>query len=157
MKKLLFLLLALPLVVVSCSDDGDNLPKVSLSVDGSGGVVSDGVIYLLQGDTLSVDSITVVAENSTPGVRIASANYFLDYRPVWSTVVAPFAFKLDSGKMSVGRHLFEIQCPIAAVGYAPAVAFMSYQVRVVDDVADMPVEGDSTAVTGGYTFRIEER
>lgn len=154
MKKLLFLLLALPLLMVSCDDD-DNFPKVQLKIDGSGGVTHEGYIYLLQGDTLSIDSIGIVSAESTSGVKITGANYYLDYRPVWSTVVAPFGYKLETGTLATGSHILEIQCPVLAVGYSPAVAFVSYQLRIVDSEDDMPSSSDSTSVSGSFLSEIK--
>ena len=57
MKKVFYLLLFLPLFMVSCDDNDDDFPKVKMSVEISGAKVVDRTIYVVQGDTLSIDSI----------------------------------------------------------------------------------------------------
>lgn len=156
MKKLSFLLLALPLLMVSCDDD-DNLPKVDLNIEVAGGVSSDGYIYVLQGDDLSINSITVDTEESTPDVKISGADYYLDYRPIWSTVVPPYAFTLDTGNLPTGNHILEIQCPVLAVGYSPAVAYVIYRLKVVDTLDDIPDDGIDPTTAGSYSTEIRER
>ena len=61
MKKLVYLLLALPLMVIAaaCSDDDSNLPDVSIHVDYKNAKVVDRQVYVVKGDTLVVDSIYV--------------------------------------------------------------------------------------------------
>lgn len=156
MKKLFLLLLALPLLMVSCDDD-DKLPNVYLKVDGSGGVSHDGYIYIMQGDELSIEGISVVAEESTTNVRITGAEYFLDYRPVWSTVIAPYAYKLETGNLPTGNHLLEIKCPVLAVGYSPAIAYVSYRIKVVDSIDDMPEDDGTVTVSGSFEAEIHEQ
>ena len=56
MKKLLFLLLALPLLglAVSCDDD-DNLPKVDITFSYTNGTVVGSQVYVVKPDTLYID------------------------------------------------------------------------------------------------------
>ena len=49
MKKLLFLLIVLPFMLVSCDDD-EEMPNVDFKVEISGGKNVDGIIYVLKGD-----------------------------------------------------------------------------------------------------------
>lgn len=156
MKKLFLLMLALPLLMVSCDDD-DNLPKVKLNIEVSGGVSSDGYIYVLQGDALSFNSITVDSEESTSGVQISGADYYLDYRPVWSTLVPPYAFTLQTGTLPTGNHIVEIQCPVLAVGYSPAIAYVTYRLKIVDSLDDIPDNAGDPTTAGSFSSEIRKR
>ena len=60
MKKILFLVLVLPLLVVSCNDDENDLPNIDFEVSITGGINIDGVLYVIKGDTLSIDSVDVI-------------------------------------------------------------------------------------------------
>ena len=60
MKKLLFILMALPLLaatMVSCSDDDKDVPEVNIGITYSGATDVDGTLYTVQGDTISIDSV----------------------------------------------------------------------------------------------------
>ncbi|WP_302986877.1 hypothetical protein [uncultured Muribaculum sp.] len=50
MKKLFYLLFALPLLLISCDDD-NKLPDIQMNVEISGATKSDGVLYIVQGET----------------------------------------------------------------------------------------------------------
>lgn len=59
MKKLFYLMmLALPMIFVACDDD-DNLPRVDITVDFDNVANVDGVLYIVKGDSLIVNSINV--------------------------------------------------------------------------------------------------
>ena len=58
MKKVFyFLLVALPILLVSCDNDDDVFPRVKMSLDVSGVTIVDGTAYVVQGDTFKVNDI----------------------------------------------------------------------------------------------------
>ncbi|MCM1517915.1 MAG: hypothetical protein NC117_04665 [Pseudoflavonifractor sp.] len=138
MKKLVLLLLVLPFILTACDDD-DKIPDVNFDVTMSGGVSIDGTVYVVQGDILSVDGITVIAgDNVTKGVSLGGATYYWDYEFAGATVQAPFGCSFDTESARIGNHLLQIECPVLAVGFAPATALVSYFVTVVESEDDIP-------------------
>ncbi|WP_303744271.1 hypothetical protein, partial [uncultured Muribaculum sp.] len=72
MKKLFYLLFALPLLLISCDDD-NKLPDIQMNVEISGATKSDGVLYIVQGETLTIDKITVSSTSATKGIALGGA------------------------------------------------------------------------------------
>lgn len=138
MKKVLYLLMALPLFLASCDDDDNDFPRVKIGVEVSGCQVVDGVIYVVQGDTLSVDSLSVVAVDGKTRVAIAAVNYYWDRMYVETNVIPPFQFTIDTGKAMIGRHLLHIRSSLLAVDYPPVIAYLDYPVKIVASPQDIP-------------------
>lgn len=138
MKKVFYLLLFLPLFMVSCDDDhDDDFPRVKMSVDISGAKVINNTIYVVQGDTLSIDSIGVVAVDHNRQVVIAATSYYWDRMYVGTSTIPPFDFSVDTGLLMNGRHLLQMRSSLLAVDYPPVVAFITYPVRIVADESDI--------------------
>ena len=145
MKKLIYLLMALPLLFVSCDDD-DDLPKVKIGIETSGCKIVDGTIYVVQGDTLGIDSISITPIDPKNKVALASVNYFWDRMYVETTNIPPFAFAITTGNLMTGRHLLQMRGSVLAVNYAPAIAYIDYTVMVVESAEDIPSGKVETAM-----------
>ena len=142
MKKVFYLLLFLPLFMVSCDDNhDDDFPRVKISVDISGAKVIDRTIYVVQGDTLTIDSIGVVSVDHNKEVVIAATSYYWDRMYVGTSTMPPFDISVDTGLLMAGRHLLQMRSSLLAVDYSPVVAILTYPVRIVEDEADIP-DGD---------------
>ncbi|MDE6491370.1 MAG: hypothetical protein K2L49_09460 [Muribaculaceae bacterium] len=137
MKRLYYLLMALPMALFVACDNDDQLPEVSMTVDMSGGLKSDGIIYMVQGDTLSVDSIGVESLTGKPAT-LGATTYYWDTFRVGTLVVAPYSIQFDTGDMPLGNHLLEIETGIYQVDKTPAYAVMGYKVNIVKDPTDIP-------------------
>ena len=59
MKKLLYLLLLLPLGLFSSCDDDNDMPDVTMNVSMSNVVQYDGITYVVAGDVIKVNGVTV--------------------------------------------------------------------------------------------------
>lgn len=139
MKKLYyFLLLALPVLMFASCDDEKSLPKVDVSVQIDGGVSVDNEIYVVQGDTLTVESINVVNKEQGKNAIITSATYSWDYVYVGVSVTPPYGAEFVTDNMPLGSHLLQIECPLYAVDKSPAMMYMAYKVKIVESVDDIP-------------------
>ena len=137
MKKLFYLLFALPLLLISCDDD-NKLPDIQMNVEILGATKSDGVLYIVQGETLTIDKITVSSTSATKGIALGGATYYWDYYPVATTNTVPYTMSIETGNAPVGNHLLQIECPVFAVDYSAAVAVLTYKVKIVESADEIP-------------------
>lgn len=145
MKKILMLLMAvLPLALASCSDKND-LPDVDFEVQISGGVYSDGSLYVVQGQTLTIDAINVTNREAGKAAAITSAAYYWDGYYLGTNLMPPYGFEIETtAETPLGRHLLEITAPLIAVDKEVATSVLVYDVYVVADATDLPTEGTTT-------------
>lgn len=141
MKKLLYLLLALPMLLVSCNDE-DDLPQVKMSINYSGAATVDGELYAVQGDTIYVDSITIQPVREGKRASIISVSYYWDGWLMGVVPQPPFSASIAVTGNKVGKHILSIQMPIVEDGCAAATAYTSYTVNVVASPEDIPGGGD---------------
>lgn len=143
MKRLFYLLFALPLFLISCSDD-DDLPQFQLQVDmkGQTEITENGVIVVPQGTPLTIESIKAV-NPSVKDLTIGGATYYWDYVFQGSTLVAPFGITFNTDRLPLGSHLLQIYMPVFAVNYSPAEAIASYTVRIVEPLQEGAPEPDT--------------
>lgn len=136
MKKLIYLLFALPLFFVSCSDD-DDLPNFQLQIDMTGQteITDKGVVVVPQGTPLTVESISIV-NPSVKDITLGGATYYWDYVFQGSTLIAPFGMVFNTENLPLGSHLLQIYLPVLAVNYSPAEAVASYTVRIVEPLQE---------------------
>lgn len=134
MKKVIYLLFALPLFLASCHDD-NKLPDVSLDVTMSGqtDITDKGVVVIPQGTPLVIEGISI-AESSVlkKDVALGGATYFWDYQLLNTNIVQPFGINIDTSSAPIGNHLLQIEIPVLAVGYSPATAYIAYKVSIVE-------------------------
>ncbi len=138
---LYLLLLILPaMAFVSCSDD-DDLPKVEFSVD-FGNQVSDGTVYVVAGDTLTVKNL-----ESDKAVGLTPVTYYINGFPEAVAPIAPFAVKFPVSEAAApGRYLLTLETNILVVDKSPAYAVIQYYVQVVESADDIPSEAVPTAL-----------
>lgn len=145
MKKLFYLFFALPLLLLSCSDD-NNLPDFDVQVTFSEGTqVENGTITVPQGDSFAVESIVPV-NSSAKDIAFGAVTYQLDYGINYTTVVSPYAMTFETGNLPVGRHLLRIMFPVYAVDYSPAQAVIDYTLVITEPTPD---DGDDESGDGG--------
>ena len=146
MKKLLFLLLAMPFILVSCSDD-DDLPNVNFTVNYENAVDVDGILYVVQGDTLAFTGIYVTPVNEHHKAVIGGASYSWDFIPAGVTIVEPFGREFLTALYAEGPHEVQISCSVYEVDCTPATAILTFPVVIVGSADEIPqpsVPGDGT-------------
>lgn len=142
MKKLFLMMLAVPFLMATSCDDDNDLPNVDVAVNFQDVTRVDDVIYVVQGEPLTVESITL-EDHTKKGAVIGGAEFFWDYEHLLSTIVQPYKMTLDTEGILVGNHLFQIAISIYAVDYSPCEGYMAYKVKVVESADDIPSDGDT--------------
>lgn len=140
MKKLYYLILAmLPLVFfTACDNDDDNLPDVDINVYMSGALQYDGSLYVIQGDTLSVDSITVTPLEGTKAATLGNPTIFWDTFRVGTVVSNNYSFQFNTADMPVGNHYLGIRMGVYQVDKTLAFAVLGYKVVLVESADQIP-------------------
>lgn len=157
MKKLLFLLLALPLLglAVSCDDD-DNLPKVDITFSYTNGTVVGSQVYVVKPDTLYIDGISVKAVNTDHEATIAGlVTYYVDGR-MPGLVASPYErIPIVTEGLSIGQHNLSVTMNVAEEGCALASAVAGVRFNVVADSTDIPsaASGYSNQMPVEYTLK----
>lgn len=144
MKRLYTHLLAAALLipafmsVTSCDDDdGSDLPDVEIKASFSGAYCSEGILYVVSGDDLVVDALTLT-DHTSKGAVIGSATYIWDGRRYGASIVSPYGMEFGTAGVSLGRHVLQIQASVYAVDYPPCTAILSYRVEIVAEASAIP-------------------
>lgn len=143
MKKWFYLMLLSVLPVMAASlascDDDDDLPNVDISLSVDRGTVVDGVIYVVQGDTLQVASVNVVNNEPNKAAAITNVNYYWDGIYYAPAVFSPYGMTfVTSESTPIGSHDIGISCTVLAVDKSIATAALNYPVKVVADADEIP-------------------
>lgn len=148
MKKFIYLLLLLPLGLLAAScDDDDKTPDVGLQASVSGAVVADNAIYVVQGEPLTIDAITLVNHSGKEGA-IGVVAYYFDNVAIGQAIVAPYSLTLETDNMAVGVHTLTAEMPVYVVDYPICYGVFSFNVVVVADAADLPGEPAPATLPG---------
>lgn len=139
MKKLFILLaLVLPMVAFVACDNDDDLPNVKFEVTFDN-PVSDGAVYVVAGDTLTVSSVTVQNMEADKKAALTEVAYFFDYYWFGTAVIAPYTYQIViPASAKVGTHILELESNVLAVDKTPAFAVLTYKVEVVASADDLP-------------------
>lgn len=149
MKKLLYLLLLLPLgFLVSCSDE-DDMPSVDITVTIDNAVDANGKIYIVSGEPLTVAGITAEGMGGK-AAAISGVNYVLDHVGMGYTIVSPFGGSINAAYLPVGNHLFTLAFDVLQVDKSIAYAQLSTIVTVVEKESDLPDGATPTTVELKY-------
>lgn len=151
MKKLLYLLMLLPLgFLASCHDD-DDLPSVDVTVNIENAVDANGHLYIVAGEPLTVQGITVEGLGGKTAA-ISGVNYVLDHVAMGYTIDVPFGGQINAAYLPVGNHLFTLAFDVLQVDKSIAYAQLSNIVTVVESAEDLPDGATPGLVTLHYTL-----
>ena len=156
MKKLFYLILALPLVGLfsSCNDD-DKFPDVEITASFEGGTQMDDAYYVVQGDEFEVSQV-VLQNNGTEEAVIGGVRYFLDYMPIGTTVVQPYSITINTENMPVGNHILTAEVPVYAVGYSVCTGVFAKKIKVVAEADDVPSTGTPSDPTTQADIKVTD-
>ncbi len=159
MKKLLYILLALPLFFASCSDDDNDLPdfRVKVDISGQSEVTENGVIVIPSGNQFSIDAISIV-ESDAKEIAIGGVSYYWDYILLdASNIIPPYGITFNTTGIPEGDHILQIYMPIFAVGYSPAEALLTYRVKIVAPVEDETPDDSGSTTTITATPKVTQK
>lgn len=141
MKRVLNLLLALPLLAffTACNDDKD-VPQVSLSIEYTGATSEDGVLYVVQGEPLTITSLVAVPDEGTQAAAVTTATYYWDGAPFERTVFSPFSVTIDTEGIPVGPHTLGVYADVAQVDKSLGFAVANFPVVIVEKPEEQPGE-----------------
>lgn len=128
--NLIVFLFAVPFILNSCSDD-DDMPVARISIQETGGVQSEGNLYIVNGDSICIDKISIVPDESTPTSMITACNYYWDGFFVGPAFGPDFNRKFYVYNQPAGRHYLTIKMLVAAQGYSLATYISQIPVVVL--------------------------
>ena len=141
MKKIFYLLLILPLMMVSCKDD--EMPNVKFNVEFSGGKNVNGVIYVVKGDTLNVENVEIASHDSK-GAAMGAVSYFWDGLFLLTNPFSPYKIKIPTDDMVLPNHILEFNCPLYVDDSPILTAYFRYPVKLVSTPDSIPPVQDET-------------
>lgn len=123
--------------LASCSND-DDLPEVKIDISFSRASEDNGVLYVMKGNDLSIDALTVTPLNNGKKATLGATAYYWNYQYLGSTVVEPFGLTIDTADMPVGEYVLQINTTVFQVDKSVGVAYFTYPVVIVESAADLP-------------------
>lgn len=136
MKKLIYLILLLPAMLLAGCNDENDLPDVNLTITFDNAVVDGSVIYVVKDTPLEILSISASGNGSK--ALVTSATYYWDnFRVGWSPL-APFSATFGPTYTTEGNHLLGLSMEIAQEGKSLGFAAVTYNVKAVDSEEDLP-------------------
>lgn len=138
------LLLALPFILGGCGND-DDLPVARMTITERGGVQNDGNLYVENGDSICIDRISIIKDESTPTAMITACEYYWDWYYVGPAFGPDFARKFYVYNQPAGRHWLSIRMLVAAKGYSLAT-YVSQIPVIVQASGEDGVKPDGTDI-----------
>lgn len=151
MKKLLYLLLLLPLTVFTACDDKDDLAPFDMTLTVGGVTQSDNSFYAVSGDDVTIESLTVdpVGGKTTD---VANVMFYLDNVPLWVNpwqVGEPISF--STVNIPIGVHTIGITGNLLQVGQSIQTFASNYSLVIVGSQEDLP---EGAPAIGSYSQTI---
>lgn len=152
MKKLLYLLLLLPLgFLTSCHDD-DDVPNVNLVVKLDNVGVKDNAVYAVQDTPITIEGVTCQGIGSD--AVVTSVTYYWDNLVLFVPPISPYGVTFDTAVQTPGTHVLGINARIAQVDKSLGFAATGLRITIVETADDLPegVElGQQTITFDGQT------
>ncbi|MDE6791626.1 MAG: hypothetical protein K2J48_00870 [Muribaculaceae bacterium] len=137
MRKILFILLFLPMLLLeSCSKD-DDLAQVEISLEISGVAKSGNNLYTIQGEDVSVDKIEVTSLTDQNAI-IQRVVFSLDGFPLPINIENPFTTSFSTEDLRVGQHNLGMSGVVLQVDKTLTDVHVSVPIIIVESEADLP-------------------
>lgn len=157
MKKLFYLLLALPMVLglASCSDN--DLPEVNVNMTFNNVVAKDGSLYAVKDSVISLVAITTRAVDSDKDAAIANMLYYWNGIPAPGLTWSPLPMKIPLPLMPLrasGLNVLGMEATVLEVDKSMANCYIRVPIVTVDKAEDLPDGAQPGLAT--YTIRIRQ-
>ncbi len=139
-------------LVSSCSEE-DKLPNVNMTLTYESGVVSDGMVYIVQPDDLIVKSINITAVNQGHKATSGPVTYWLNGMSLGTNPEAPFGITIPTKNLEPGKYALQLSMPVYEEDCELSTATAVVVVNVVADVQELPDVSDGQELNLSYTLR----
>lgn len=149
MKKMLYLLLLLPAVMLGgCSKE--EVAPFDLTLSMSGVTEANGQFYAVSGDEVTIQSLTAKALGNT-ATQVSNVMFYLDGMPLFPTVwnVNPLTFSTSG--IPAGRHSIGVTGYLLQVDHSLKDFSVSYPLVIVDNQENLP---EGAPETGTYSLTV---
>lgn len=155
MKKLLYLLLLMPLpFLFSCSDD-DDLAQVDMTLTLSGVSQSDNVFYTVAGENVTIENLTVKSLNGN-AATVANVIFYFNGVPLIGNPGNPFTGTFSTEGLESGTYTFSMAGQVLEVDKTITDFTYSTPIVIVESEEDLP-EGAQTLGTYSQTVRLDSK
>ena len=139
MKKLFYSLLLLPLcMLMSCDDDKDFSP-VDMTLTLSGVTSFQGAFYTVAGEEVSINSLTVKAENGKESLA-QNVVFYLNGAPLLGTPSNPFLGTFSTDGLRPGTYSIGLTGDLLQVGSSLQIFTVSSPLVIVENIENLPPE-----------------
>lgn len=137
MKKLLYLLLLIPLGFLSSCSSDDDYPSVDVEVTFNNASVYKNVVYVLDGTNLTIENIGVKSLNGSQAT-LANITYYWDdiFQP--ELTFGEYPLTIATANQSVGKHYLQFNCKLLEVDKSILNGTFTYPVVILDNEEDLP-------------------
>lgn len=151
MKKLIYLLLLLPLAMLGGCHDDDDLPNVDVTVNYDNVVrADDGTIYVVAGTNLDIKDLSIKGVGGN--AAIVSMEYWWNGGVFAWDPYGPFVVDINTTGMKASRNTLTLYLDIAQVDKTLAFGVISVPVVVVESADDLPAGTEPGAVSVTYNI-----
>ena len=134
----ILMLAVMPTVLSSCSNKED-LPDVEVTVNIKDAVKKDNVLYVVQGEPLIVEGLTV--KPITGGAAaLGPTAYYIDDFWIGTTDIIPFGAEIETANLELGNHVLCIRPTVLQEGKTLAYGLIYYNMEIVKSKEDLPAE-----------------
>lgn len=142
-------LLAVSLLMSSCSKDDEDSSN-DLLIPSASFLFSYNSFVLANGEALTINSLELNRETSSPHLTILDVRYFLDGKEIGYATSAPFAMSYTLTNLSLGYHTFTFKANVKGNGYYKDTEFTSqeFDVKILSEpfVYDYDITFDDSNV-----------
>lgn len=137
MKKLFYLLFLLPLAMFVSCDNDDDLAEVDFNVTASGVTLADNSFYTVQGETVSVDQVSVKSLTDK-SATVTGIRYFIDGVPVFGSIESPYSISFSTENFAAGTHSLSIEATVLQVDKSITNCAINLPLTIVAEESDLP-------------------